>query len=497
VKIAICFLVLICFLSFSAPLFAEEDRVLSEKVKKLEAALEKKDSEIGELKNMISDLSQKVDRLQTLPPARLFEGGAPETRIDRIEQKTNLLLTTPVITEQAEEIKKFREYVCKEGHLYSEMPADGVCPVDGLPVKQREVLRKVKLARRESVAEKIEAALEDERKNSVLVGASGTGVFQQILDSKYSKKTSFSEGSLDLLFISHPIAYTTFFVDLEAIGGNGADQVVRSNAGLNGDAGSLQDTDGVDRVQVREAWVGGDYFSEHLKAVAGKIDLTNTFDTNAVANDETSQFLSSAFVNNAALQQPRNGPGVFAFYDTKEALRFGVGAQSPNDSGTAIANRPYVIGELDYNTHLFRGLEGNYRLWGRLNRARAGHNKGFGLSGDQVLGPAWTAFARWGLNDSEGAVNKYAWSAGFEKKAVFPVRPLDTFGFAFGQQEGTAVKVDTLSEIYYRFFLTDHLAVSPHLQWLIRSSRTNPANDNGLETEKNVFVAGLRSQVDF
>jgi len=495
-RIAKCFWVLIYFLCFSTPLFAEENQGLSEKVKKLEAALEKKDSEIGELKSMISDLSRKVDALQTLPAGRAPEG-ALVTRLDRLEQKTGQLINAPVITEQAEEIKKFREFVCKEGHLFSEMPENGICPMDGTPVKQREVLRKVKLARRESVAEKIEAALEDEKKKNVLVGASGTGVFQQILDSKYSKKTSFAEGSLDLLFISHPIAYTTFFVDLEAIGGNGPDQVVRSNAGLNGDAGSLQDTDGVDRVQAREAWLGGDYFNEQVKAAVGKIDLTNYFDTNAVANDETSQFLSTAFVNNSALQQPKNGPGAFAFYDTKESLRLGAGVQNPSDSGTAIANRPYFIAELDYNTHLFRGLEGNYRLWGRLNRSRADDNKGFGLSVDQVLFPSFTAFVRYGLNQPKGAVNKYAWSAGFEKKAVFSVRPLDTLGFAFGQQEGTVVKVDTLSEIYYRFFLTDHLAVSPHLQWLIRSSRTNPATANGLETEKNVWVAGLRSQVDF
>ena len=87
---------------------------------------------------------------------------------------------------------------------------------------------------------------------------------------------------------------------------------------------------------------------------------------------------------------------------------------------------------------------------------------------------------------------KYAWSTGFEKRKLLDSRPLDTLGFAFGQQEGTSVKIDALSEIYYRFFLTDHLSVSPHLQWLIRSSRPDD-----LEHEKNVFVVGLRSQVDF
>ena len=51
----------------------------------------------------------------------------------------------------------------------------------------------------------------------------------------------------------------------------GPDQTIRSNAGLNAVGGSLQDTDGVDRIALAKAWLGGDYFNEHLNAVAGKI----------------------------------------------------------------------------------------------------------------------------------------------------------------------------------------------------------------------------------
>ena len=207
-----------------------------------------------------------------------------------------------------------------------------------------------------------------------------------------------------------------------------------------------------------------------MKAAAGKIDLTNYFDTNAVANDETSQFLSTAFVNSAALQQPRNGPGAFAFYDSKKSWRMGVGVQNPADSGFSVADRPYGIAELDYNTRFFRGYEGNYRILGHMSRSLDDGNRGFGFSIDQVLFPNFTGFARYGFNNrSTGTANQYAWSAGFEKKKLLAVRPLDTLGFAFGQQEGTgASKIDTLTELYYRFFLTDHLSVSPHLQWLLR-----------------------------
>lgn len=471
--------------------YAAEDPLLVERIKNLELSMARKDSEINELKGMIQELSKTVSALQA-KPAQTLGGGSWETRMERLEQRVDQFVSSPVATEKAEEIKKFKEYVCKKNHLFSALPENGVCPIDGTKVKEREVLKKVKLARRESVAEKIEAALEEDRKKSVIVGASGTGVLQQIVRSERSEDSSFAEGSLDLIFVSTPIAYTNFFADLEAIGGNGPDVAVHSSTGLNADAGSLQDTDGVDRVSVREAWMGGDYINEHLKLVAGKLDLTNYFDTNVVANDETSQFLSNAFVNNPALQQPRNGPGAVAYYDTKKSFRLGGGVQNPSDSGARVGDRPYAIAELDYNSHLFFGREGNYRIWGRINGARKDDNKGFGISFDQVLVPTLTAFARYGLNKPEGAINKYAWSVGLEKKKPLGFRPLDFLGIAFGQQEGTSVKVDTLSEIYYRFFLTDHLSVSPHLQWLIRSSRPD-----GLEKEENVFVTGLRSQVDF
>lgn len=471
-----------CLLGLSVNLFAQDrdEETLTERVKRLEQTVAEKDLEIREMKKAIQDLSKQMQALPTTPASGSSEHPAPAPTVPAL------------VFEKVEEIKSFKEFVCQKGHIFSSLPEGGVCPMDGTVVRERSVLKKVKLARRESVAEKIEAALEAERKKQVVVGVSGTGVLQQVIRSERSKDTSFAEGSLDLLFVARPMAYTTFFADLEAIGGNGPDQSIHSSTGLNADAGSLQDTDGVDRVSVREVWLGGDYFGEHLKAVAGKIDLTNYFDINTVANDETSQFLSNAFVNNPTLQQPRNGPGVVAFYDTKKSLRIGVGIQSPSDSGTGIGNRPYGIAEVDYNTHAFFGHEGNYRLWGHLNGSRSGDNKGFGISVDQVLIPTLTAFARYGLNNPKGAVNKYAWSMGVEKKGVWNSRPLDVLGVAFGQQMGTSTKIDTLSELYYRLFLTDHLAISPHLQWLIRSSRSD-----GLEKEENVLVAGLRSQVDF
>ena len=112
-------------------------------------------------------------------------------------------------------------------------------------------------------------------------------------------------------------------MDLEAIGGDGADKTIGSLSGLNDDAGSLQDGDGVDRVSVREAWLQSELFKQHVRLVAGKIDLTNYFDINNVANDETTQFITSVFVNNPVLETPENGPGIASFMTHEEAYSSG------------------------------------------------------------------------------------------------------------------------------------------------------------------------------
>jgi len=63
-------------------------------------------------------------------------------------------------------------------------------------------------------------------------------------------------------------------------------------------------------LSVNEAWVEVAPFDGDLTITSGKIDLSNYFDNNGVANDETSQFLSGAFVNSAALPFPGTSPGI-------------------------------------------------------------------------------------------------------------------------------------------------------------------------------------------
>lgn len=410
-----------------------------------------------------------------------------ESRMEKLEEAVQDLTGRAALMDTAEEIRKVTEYVCPNGHGFETWTEDGKCSICGLKLKESTHFKKFKFARRESISERISTALEEEFKKRILVGASGTGIFQQILNDG-ENRSSTATGSLDLLFIGKPLTNMTFFVDLEAIGGNGPDETIGSLSGLNDDAGSFQDEDGVDRVSVREAWLQSDLLKQHIRLVAGKIDLTNYFDINSVANDETTQFITSAFVNNPTLEVPENGPGIVSFYDTRKGLFFGFGLQSADNSGSDITDDLYGIGEIGMRLRYLLGLEGTYRLWGKINGGRD-NNTGFGVSIDQHLSPKLVAFGRYGINETDGADIKSAWSTGLELRHPFLSRVNDSTAFAFGNTESVDGNEEQVTEVYYRFAFNNHFAITPLFQAVF-----DPV---GLEDSDVVTLFGIRTQIEF
>ncbi|MCI0529758.1 MAG: hypothetical protein L0Y56_20135, partial [Nitrospira sp.] len=299
-----------------------------------------------------------------------------EERVKALEERLDKI-------DRVEVVKQVREYICPGGEIYDSLPPGGRCPDGSIP-KERATFRKLPFSRRESLADKIEAALEEAEEKRVTVGGSARGILQQVAPNPAGDQL-FATGSVDLFFLSRPMTLSTFFVDLEAVGGTGPDEVVGSLSRLNTDAETLGVTD---EVKVREAWLYLRLFSDHLQIVGGKLDLTNYFDRNAVANDETAKFLNTALVNNPLLKQPVNGPGGAIRYESGRDWAFGLGMQSPNNSGSAIADKVYTIAEFDYHTYSFFSREGNYRLWGRVGRVVEALEKktwGIGISLDQQI----------------------------------------------------------------------------------------------------------------
>ena len=123
----------------------------------------------------------------------------------------------------------------------------------------------------------------------------------------------------------------------------------------------------------------------------------------AFANDETSQFLNAALVNNPMLKRPANGAGVTLRWDSGRDLGFSLGGQTSHDFVEDLLSQPFVIGEIDYHATFL--IEGNYRLWARVSSLETNHKRqmyGGGISIDQLLTPQFGLFVRAGLNQIEG-----------------------------------------------------------------------------------------------
>jgi hypothetical protein len=406
-----------------------------------------------------------------------------EERVKALEERLDKI-------NRVEVVKQVREYICPGGEIHDSLPPGGRCPDGSIP-EERTTFRKLPFSRREALSDKIEAALEEAEQKRVTVGGSARGVLQQVTHNPGGDQL-FSEGSVDLFFLSRPMTLTTFFVDIEAIGGPGPDETVGSLSRLNTDAETLGVTD---QVKVREAWLHIRLLSDNLQIVGGRLDLTNYFDRNAVANDETVKFLNTALVNNPLLKQPVNGPGGVIRYEAKRDWAFGLGAQSSENSGSTIAQKVYAIAESDYHSHLFFPREGNYRLWGRVGRASGTLEKktwGIGISLDQQITTRATAFARAGVGRTEDDdKNAHAWSTGFEAWSPFPAWTRDRFGIAFSRRVEVQ-RSESIGEGYYHHYLTDRLAVAFDLQWLFSGTNSVTGQKN-----ENVVIPGFRTTVNF
>lgn len=235
--------------SLSADLSHDYLEQVNERMNRLEKKMENIESYLMEMQKAQQNkaIAHKQATLESgLKEEKMEVQQRLKTRVDELEEAVQGLTNKVSIMDTVEEIRKVTEYVCPKGHCFETKTEDGKCSICGLQLKETTNFKKFKFARRKSISERIATALEEEFKKRILLGASGTGIFQQILNDGKSRSSS-AEGSLDLLFIGRPLANMMFFVDLEAIGGNGPDETISSLSNLNADAGSLQDSDGVDR----------------------------------------------------------------------------------------------------------------------------------------------------------------------------------------------------------------------------------------------------------
>ncbi len=416
-----------------------------------------------------------------------------QDRLDQMEERLDEVYNRAVLSEPKLFVKKLTVWVCKNGHEYFNKQKGDKCPQDGLELEQSFTYQRERVYRRQTISEVIEGVLAEEELRGITTGVSATGTMHQSLrlkgNEEEAKAELFGIGSVDLFFIAKPAMFTSFFLDLEAIGGFSPDDRIANNSGLNSDSARYE-ADERD-VNVREAWLRTELFEQTLVLSAGMLDLTNYFDNNAAANDETTQFITDTLVNNPFLAPPTNGGGFVAIYDPKMGFTLKAGVQRGETATTDFTDNIYSVFEASYLANFSFMPQGNYRAWYRINDDGDEENRAWGISIDQQLTRAITVFARFGqqFTSEEYDRDDFFYSGGIEFKTPFTFYLQDSWGLGYEHSNMAVGEKEELLEAYYNVVLTDNIQTSFHVQYLINS-------DVGGE-DKAYVIPGIRVQVTY
>lgn len=262
----------------------------------------------------------------------------------------------------------------------------------------------------------------------------------------------------------------------------------------------VKDLNGRNRDYLLAAWYRHTFtFADQstLGASFGILDSTNYLDSNEYAKDEYSQFMNEAFVNAGTYGLPS--------YDTGAALEWKSGPWS----ASALAMN---VGENDDgNNYNFWGVQagyqaetglgtGNYRLilagaseeFLDPDGAKKERRLGWGLSLDQAFGEVVGGFLRLAWQQDDAAVDYEAlYSGGLNFKGSAWGREDDNVGLGYAYLKGGNLDLDRthVVEAYYRFGLSEHLALTADVQYL------RDEYDDGSEVKG--WVIGMRAVAAF
>lgn len=271
--------------------------------------------------------------------------------------------------------------------------------------------------------------------------------------------------------------------------------------GANLDAGTAADANGKGRVQISElSYV---YQAEKFELAMGVQNLFAFADANSTSNAETEQFMAASLVNNPTIAMPD--------YTVSAVLNVG---EEDSMNATFMVGNGYGMADndaVDYEALLDFGPtpdgfnKGIFAL-GEVRFIDQGVWLSLGAwSNDREVDPLTGFYAnldspededfqwslRYGVNDDEAGISSFT-----SFSTAFAMGGSDVFGLAVASHKFpstvTGVSDPALVEMYYRWQLTDSLALTPDVQYW--------QNANGLTDTTagivggNVIVYGLRLQ---
>ena len=303
---------------------------------------------------------------------------------------------------------------------------------------------------------------------------------------------------------------------------------VGSASGVNGDAGNRRSMD------ITEFWYQQSMFDGTFLLRVGKMDITGgfechgcpvAFDCSSFANDEKTQFLNSALVNNPTIPFPDYALGIAAFYNPVKSWYLSAAVVDAQNDARETGFRTTFHDE-DYFFYVFETgiapqinsskgpLQGIYRvgIWNDPQpKANSDSSKnyrddvGVYLSCDQMLfkenadaedSQGLGAFFRYGYANSKRNDITNFWSFGFQYQGLIGGRDDDVLGAGFAQgffskSASMTYKDDyeSVVEVYYNAQIASWLNISPSAQYV--------ANPGGTETTGDALVLGLRAVINF
>jgi len=379
-------------------------------------------------------------------------------KIASLEQRITDLETTAVLSEPETRVRRVEVYVDPTGQQHDE-------PVPG--AKKEVTYLRERTYRRQTISEKIDAALEDAAKHQVTVGvdaAMATQFAARTRGETDPNNGAYALASADLFFTAGIAQNTLFFADIVGLSGAPPDSEIGTLTLINGYTARLVEQNSLN---LREAWLRTEVFKNRLAITAGRLDLTNYFDANAFANDESTQFISDALVNNQMLGLAVNGVGAATEFDAKHGFRLKFGFQQSSPEPTSLGDSLFTLSEVGYTFTPFALPEGTYRVWFRTDNSEPDViRKGVGLSFDQKLSPAVGLFARYGQQETDLGHDRF-YSAGVSFQHGFILNPEDTWGVGYANMNLKTGEKENLIEGYYNLLLTEKLRLSFHLTGVI------------------------------
>lgn len=279
-------------------------------------------------------------------------------------------------------------------------------------------------------------------------------------------------------------------------------------------------------IDVAELWFLRSFADDRLFLQVGKADLTagieyrdmvSAFDLNRYANDENSQFLNGAFVNNPTIPFPAYSLALAAVAKPWASWQFAVaGAAQTGDadidetaSWASNEQGLFFIAQASFlpapsqrglwcgEYHLGAWWTGGGELTSQdertgvyLSTAREILRESDDPHDEQGLG----IFARYGWADGDAVELDCFWSLGLQYQGLLPSRDEDTLGIGFAR--GTLAGSDSLAglegtervaELYYNAAVTHTISLTPDIQYI-----EDPGGEAGAD---DALVVGLRARI--